>query len=266
VSTCMLADNDVNAIEIVSEMLILDNDINRSEKLAMFCMTTLWILARKSDANKHKIIFEGRTLEAIVEAMTFHRETSLDIQTRACGLLWSLAVNANHRKHIAQLGGCDGILNAMLSHKEVDCLQAMALGALKVISLDAVGQSTLILKGTGSIVADSMDRHPNNATIQSEGCAILCNLARNVDQSVRLVSEREIEAVINAILSNPNSSGVIEGACFALLCFASSNDNIGSIRNNPQIQRALELSFRNHPEAVGEYVQIILGRLRKITA
>ncbi|KAL7470264.1 hypothetical protein ACHAXS_011896 [Conticribra weissflogii] len=265
VSTCMLANNDANAIEIVSEMLILDNDINRSEQLAMFCMTTLWILARKSDTNKHKIIFEGRTLEAIVEAMTIHKETSLDIQTRACGLLWSLAMNAIHRKHIANLGGCNGVLNAMMSYEEVEYLQVMALGALKVISLDTVGQSTLILKGTGSIVAKCMASHPTNATIQSEGCAILCNLARDADQSIRPVSEREIEAVMNAILYNPDSSEVIEGACFALLCFASSTDNIGSIRNHPHTRRALEISFQNYPEAVGEYVQIIFGRLRKIT-
>jgi len=266
VSDFSKADYDAGAIEVVSQALIQDNSTNRSVDLALFCLTTLWVLARKSDTNKRKMIFEDRTFDAILEVMHLYAEVSSEIQTRACGVLWSLAMDPNDRKHVAQLGGCDGILNAMLVHMEVESLHVMALGALKVISLDAEGQSMLRRKEAASIVADSMASHPTNATVQSEGCAILCNLAREANQFVHPVSAREIEVVINAILSNPNSSDVVEGACFALLCFASSTENVNVIRRNLQIRRALELSFQNHPVAVGEYVQTLLQRLQLYTA
>ncbi|KAL7471380.1 hypothetical protein ACHAXS_011676 [Conticribra weissflogii] len=260
------ADDDAGAIEVVSQAIIQDNSTNRSVDLALVCLTTLWVLARKSDTNKRKMIFEDRTFDAILEVMHLYAKVSSEIQTRACGILWSLAMDPNDRKHVAQLGGCDGILNAMLVHMEVESLQIMALGALKVISLDAEGQSTLRRKEAASIVADSMASHPTNATVQSEGCAILCNLAREANQFVHTVREREIEVVINAILSNPNSSDVVEGACFALLCFASSTENVDKIQRNPQVRKALEVSFQNHPVAVGEYVQTLLQRLQLYTA
>ena len=253
------ADADEVAIDVVTQAVIQDNSTNKSADLALFFLTTLWVLARKSDTNKHSIIFEGATFDALLEVMRIY-ETSVEIQTRACGVLWSLSMDPNDRKHVAQLGGCDGILNAMQAHQRNETLHVMALGALKVLSLDTIGKSTLRLSSASSIVADSMGLI-NNPTIQSEGCAILCNLSIEDNQFVRPVSEKESNAVINAILNNPDSLDVHDGACYALLSFASSAANVEIIRRNARTRMALELAFRKHPDAVGKDVQTLLERL-----
>eukprot|EP00579_Thalassiosira_antarctica_P024133 CAMPEP_0201987186 /NCGR_PEP_ID=MMETSP0904-20121228/91663_1 /ASSEMBLY_ACC=CAM_ASM_000553 /TAXON_ID=420261 /ORGANISM="Thalassiosira antarctica, Strain CCMP982" /LENGTH=849 /DNA_ID=CAMNT_0048541285 /DNA_START=201 /DNA_END=2749 /DNA_ORIENTATION=- len=277
---------DAEAIDTVTLSLIHDNATSMSMALALFCLTTLWVLARKSDENKRKIIFEDSTFDAIIEAMEIYHERSAEIQTRACGVLWSLSMDPNDRKHVAQGGGCDAILNAMLIHMDDDALQVMALGALKVLSFDNIGKSTLrsrskhghvaccgslsmdpndrkhvaqgggcdaILnamlvhtnedtlqvmalgalkvlsfdnigkstlrsRGTLSIVADIMQKHLRNPTIQSEGCVILGNLAvDNANQFVAPVTEKEVDAVIRGILAHPESLEVHEAACFTLM-------------------------------------------------
>lgn len=204
---------DGEAIDVVTGALIHDNATSMSSDLALFCLTTFWVLARKNDENKRKIIFEDATFDAIIEAMQIYREKSAEIQTRACGVLWSLSMDPNDRKHVAQGGGCEAILNAMLVHMEDEALQVMALGALKVLSFDNIGKSTLRSRSALSIVSDIMQKHSPNPTIQSEGCVILGNLAVDeANQFVAPVTDNEVEAVIMAMIAHPDSLEVHEAA------------------------------------------------------
>ena len=204
---------DSVAIDVITQALIHDNATSMSQDLALFALTTLWVLVRKSDDNKRKIIFEDATFDVIIEAMQIYRESSAEIQTRGCGVLWSLSMEPNDRKHVAQLGGCEAILNAMLIHIDVDALQVMALGALKVLSFDNIGKTTLRSRGALSTVGDVMKKHLNNPTIQSEGCVILGNLSVDAaSQSVVPVSEKEIDVIFKAMLAHPDSLEVHESA------------------------------------------------------
>ncbi|EED95504.1 predicted protein [Thalassiosira pseudonana CCMP1335] len=262
VSDCIQANSDGGAIDVVTQALIHDNSTSMSVDLALYCLTTLWVLARKSDANKRKIIMEDATFDAIIEAMQIHAESSAEIQTRACGVLWSLSMDENDRKNIAQLGGCQAILHAMLVFMEEESVQVMALGALKVLSFDSTGKGKLRLQDASVVVADSMEKHMNNPTVQSEGCAIICNLAMESNQTVQRVNEKEIAAIVSAILAHPDSLDVHEGACFALMNLASSAANVEVIRKNGNVQLALDFAFQQHPDAVGKDIQTLLSRLR----
>ena len=123
-------------------------------------------------------VYNFSDFDAIIETMLIYRERSVDIQTRACGVLWSLSmVDPNDRRQVAQGGGCEAILNAMMMHMEEDELQTIALIALKVLSIDNIGKSTLCAWGASSIIADIMQKHINNPTIQSEGRVLWKNLA-----------------------------------------------------------------------------------------
>jgi len=265
VGQCTMAGCDPEAIDTITQALIHDNATSMSMDLALFCMTTLWILARKSDENKHKIIFEESTFDAIVEAMQIYRERSAEIQNRACGVLWSLSMDPNDRKHVAQAGGCDAILNAMQVHSDDDALQVMAFGALKVLSFDNIAKSTMRSRGTPTVVANVMQNHLENPTIQSEGCVILGNLAASVDASfVAPVGEREVDAVINGILNHPDSLEVHEAACFTLMCLSSLASNVELIRSNINTRVALELACEKHREEVGNDIFTLLRRLKFI--
>jgi hypothetical protein len=103
---------------------------------------------------------------AIIAAMM--KFESAEIQTRACGVIWSLSMNPDDRKDIAQLGGCQAILQGMLMYTDDEPLQVMALGALKVLSFNVVGRSSLCLISASSVVAASMLNHISNPNVQSE--------------------------------------------------------------------------------------------------
>ncbi|KAL3781305.1 hypothetical protein HJC23_006529 [Cyclotella cryptica] len=265
VKDCMQTGNDNEAIEVVRQALMESQSLD----LALFCLTTLWVLVRKSDDNKQQILngSNEKTRDdetpfcAIIEAML--KFASAEIQTRACGVLWSISMNPDYRKDVAQLGGCQAILQAMLMFTDNESLQVMALGALKVLSSDVVGKSTLRLIDASSVVADSMFKHIENPTIQSEGCAVICNLATGANNFVSPVTEREISAIVNSILSHPDSSNIQEGACFALMRLASSMANVKMIRQNPRAFEAIGLASQKHPDVVGTDIQVLLGKLRE---
>jgi len=267
VGECTQAGADDAAIDTVTQALIHDNATSMSMDLALFCLTTLWVLARKSDENKRKIIFEESTFDAIIEAMQIYRESSdrarsAEIQNRACCVLWSLSMDPHHRRHVAQGGGCEAILNAVrLDHDNQD-LQVVALGALKVLSFDDGGKSTLRQRGTPAVVAGVMRNHIGNPTVQSEGCVILGNLATSESSFVAPVGAREVGAVIDGMLAHPDSLEVQEAACFTLMSLASLASNLELIRRNGSTRVALELACKKHPEDVGEDVFTLLRRLK----
>jgi len=244
ISECTLAGDDAVAIDTVIQALIHDNATSMSMDLALFCLTTLWILARKSDQNKRKIIFEGLAFDAISEVMQIYRERSTDIDTMACGVLWSLSMDPKDRKHIAQGGGCQAILSVMLEHTDDDALQVMALGVLKVPSFDNIAKSTLCLKGTMAIATDIMQKHIRNPTIQSEGCVILGNLAGDdTNQFVVPFSEVVVYAVIRAMLNHPDPREVHKAACFTLMSLAPSAVNMEMIRRNAMTDDVGNITF-----------------------
>ena len=151
----------------------------------------------------------------------------------------------------------------MLVHIDEDDLQVMALGAFKVLSFDNIGKSTLRSQGTLSIVADIMQKHLRNPTIQSEGCVILGNLAvDNANHFVAPVTEKEVDAVIRGILAHPDSLEVHEAACFTLMSLASSAVNVELIRMNGMTSVSLELACQKHPEDVGNNISTLLRQLK----
>ena len=263
VGQCTAIGCDPEAIDTVTQALIHDNATSMSEDLALYCLTTLWVLARKSDENKRKIIYKDATFDAIIEAMQIYRDISAEIQTRACGVLWSLSMDPVDRMHVAQGGGCEAILNAMLVHAREDALQVMALGALKVLSFDPTSKITLVSRGALGIVGDIMRQHTTNPTLHSEGCVILGNLAVDeATQSVAPVSPGEVDAVIQGMMAHPDSLEVNEAACFTLMSLASSITNRELIRKNDMSKVALELAFQKHPDDVGISILTLLRQLK----
>ena len=128
-----------------------------------------------------------------------------------CAVLWSLSTK--YEKHVTQNGGCKAILYAMRNHVKVDKLQVMALGALTALSFDSVGRWTLLSRDGVSTVADIMQTHVHNPTIQSRGCVILGNLTVDEERlSAVPVSEKVVDAIIKGMLSHPSSLEVHEAA------------------------------------------------------
>lgn len=257
------AGEDAGAIDVVTQALIHDNATSMSKDLALFCLTTLWVEARKNTETKKIILNEGRTFDAVIEAMQIYRDRSVAIQTRGCGIIWSLALDPNDRKYVAQLGGCQAVLNAMSTHIENEPLQIMGLGALKVLSFDNISKSTLRSHGAVAIVGDVMQNHVYHSKMQTEGCVILGNLSVDaISQSVVPVTEQEIDVVIKAMVCHPDNLEVHESACFTLMSLASTASNVKLIRGNDMSKLALELSLQKHPDEVGINILTLLRKLK----
>ena len=172
-------------------------------------------------------------------------------------------MNPEDRVHVAQLGGCTAILNAISFHKDAEKLIVMALGALKILSADKVGKQMLNSEKTSTIVTEVMKAHMYSPTVQYEGCILLGNLAVNdADQFIHPVSKKEIDVVVNCMLANPDSFDVHEAACFTLMRLASSATNVELIRNNTTTKASLELAFQQNPDKVKNNILILLRRLR----
>ena len=214
VEMCNNTGLDEEAINALKMALIHDNGTTKSKDLAIFCLTKLLALARKSDDNKRMMIVDDidgagaySAFDAIIEAAQIYRG-SAEIQQEVCAVLWSLSIK--YQKHIAQNGGCNAILDAMAIHMADYTLQDIALGALKVISLDSVGQLTLSSRGGMAIVTQVMQTHVYYPAIQSRGCVILGKLT--VDEVGTTVGEKEVDVIIKGMLAHPNSLEVQEAA------------------------------------------------------
>ena len=247
-------ESDAKAIEAISSALTESS----GEDVVVFCLNNLWALVRKSDENKRNVLFgfnedtrdEETPFGAIIGTMLAFVETSSEIQTKACAVLWSLSVIPEYRNDVAQLGGCEAILQAMLWHTDNESLQVMALGALNVLSRNAIGKTKLNQGGASLIAADVMINHTRNEEIQSTGCGVICNLAAG--QFVGNVTEREVSALLNSIISHPTSCRLHKDACFVLLSLAYSGENAELIREHPRANEAIYLAFQRHAYAVGD--------------
>ena len=216
VEMCNTTGLDEEAINALKMALIHDNGTTRSKDLAIFCLTKLLVLARKSDDNKRMMIVDDidgagaySAFDAIIEAAQIYRE-SAEIQQEVCAVLWSLSIK--YQKHIAQNGGCNAILDAMTVHMADYTLQDTALGALNVISLDSVGQWTLSSRGGMAIVTQVMQTHVYYPAILSRGCVILGKLTVDEVGQYTTVGEKEVDVIIKGMLAHPNSLEVQEAA------------------------------------------------------
>jgi hypothetical protein len=212
VEMCNTAGLDEEAIDVLKTALIHDNATSTSKDLTLYCLTKLLVLAGKSYDNKRMIMFAPgiSAFDAIIEAAQIY-QVSAEIQHMVCAALWSLSTK--YEKHVTQNGGCKAILCAMRNHVEVVKLQVMALGALTVLSFDSVGRWTLLSRGGLSIVADVMQTHVHNPTIQSRGCVILGNLTVDEERlSAAPVSENVVDAIIKGMLAHPSSLEIHEAA------------------------------------------------------
>mmetsp|Transcript_6446 Transcript_6446/g.14895 ORF Transcript_6446/g.14895 Transcript_6446/m.14895 type:complete len:285 (-) Transcript_6446:166-1020(-) len=250
------------AIGCLTQALITDNAHSKDVNLACFCLTKLWDLARESDANKRAII-SGQYTDVIIETMKLFNELSCEIERIGCGLLWSLSMMVENQPLIAEKEGIEAILNAQLRYKNDLQLQIMAMGALKVLSFDPRAKGVMRRKYGTDVVADIMNEHTFDATIQVDGCVIIGNCA--VDDGVNYtheVSEREIEAVLAGMVAHEGLLVVAEAALFTLMSLAHSKSNATVIQQNQLSKIAMDKAFKQHPNELAMTILTLIKRLK----
>jgi len=133
---------------------------------------------------------------AIIEGMRVYNNAG--VQEGACAALGNLAMNAANQKAIAEAGGIEQIVAAMVAHQ-------------------AAG-------GVRKWVSWRMGNIPAQVGVQQAACCALGKLAdNNAANQAQIARAGGIERVVAAMTTHPAEVRVLEMACWALFKFGDQN-------------------------------------------
>jgi hypothetical protein len=231
-------------------------------QVQVFCLSAIWDLCKDDDAYKASLISTSAP-EDILLAMMNHL-SSAAVQERGCGALWSLSVNQHNRIIVARAGAPARIIRAIIDHKSDESVVRTGIGALRNLSPESEIRETLVNLQASQRVAEAMAMHRTIACVQRDGCAFLSNSAVDLDRhQVSIVTDKEIEAVIEAIRAHPQEPSVVAGACFALKNYTIEELNLTILARFPNAVGLLE-DVANHSNETNSRrsANIVLDRLR----
>ena len=148
-----------------------------------------------------------------------------DICGQVCGLLWTFAVEPQHRKDIVSEGGVQAILNAMRTHNSSSSslLQKKGCGALTAITTDGEGRLAARAESGINVIVEVMRTNYTNSDVLEEACRVLSNLAvysEGDDDEVFMVTPGEIEMITTSMKRYIHEQPLQEAGCRTLWNYA----------------------------------------------
>jgi hypothetical protein len=156
-------------------------------------------------------------LLAIVQSMERFTD-NVDIQVSACRALEKLALDGENETAIADVGGVEAILAAMMANFTNASVHEAAWGALMNLSCQNA-DSVMTVDTTGGMdaIIAAMQHHVDNPTIQRNACGTLANLCISNDtRRAALVKAGGFVAIAAALQRHWNDSDVKDEASSAL--------------------------------------------------
>ena len=235
--------NDVMAAENSEFLAELLNNTMRShrerEDIQSLCLRTIWDMSKYNHENKSVIMATG-LYDCLIFAMKDF-PNSVEAQENGCGALWSLSVNQFNRVILVRAGACERILRALDSHLNIEGFVQTAFGALRTLSPEREARMVINHMLGSQRVVRAMALHRFVVNIQRDGCAILSNLAVDMErQEVSVVSSEDLQAVVRAMRDHLKSESVITSACFALKNFSYEESNVRNLRRFEDVVSLLE--------------------------
>jgi hypothetical protein len=169
--------------------------------------------------------------EFVVETMARFSDSAV-IQEQGCGAIWSLAVNASSRVDLTRAGACLRIYKALADFSSIESLAKTAIGAMRTLTPQLEAREAFKTLNTSKLTVQAMVTHPLCVPMQRDGCALLSNLAVNIEQQfVAVVPREELEAVVNTMANHREVPSVIQAACFALKNYSHEDRNCRTLRH-----------------------------------
>jgi hypothetical protein len=173
---------------------------------------------RVEQANKHRAsIARTGGLLAIVQSMERFTDNA-DIQVSACRALEKLALDGENETAIADVGGVEAILAAMMANFMNEAVHEAAWGALMNLSCrNADSVMTVDTAGGMEAIIAAMQQHVDNPAIQRHACGTLANLCISNDtRRAALAKAGGFVAISAALQRHWNDSDVKDEASSAL--------------------------------------------------
>jgi len=166
------------------------------------------------------------------------------VQERACLALGTLANNTANHKAIAQAGGIEEIVTAMVAHQAAGMLskwvswvmgnilaqvgvQQKACFALGMLANDNGAHQAQIARAGGiEQVLAAMAAHQMAVELQQEACWALRNLAADDNVAAKIAESGGIERVVAAMVANPSAVEVQKCACGMLVILSQKKRSV----------------------------------------
>jgi hypothetical protein len=165
---------------------------------------------------------------AIVQGMRKHSKHA-QVQQQGCRSLSRLARDDDNRIKIAEAGGIEAILAALVAHtdaggwgggKDASALVVgKAFAALCKLAVSD-GNKTKISAARGNrgikVIVDAMTAHKESVRVQQHACGVLYRLADNEENQVQIAGAGGITAVLATMKRHKSSADLQQYACGTL--------------------------------------------------
>ncbi|KAL3944715.1 MAG: hypothetical protein SGBAC_001185 [Bacillariaceae sp.] len=226
------------AEEIVAQSLVSAiREHQTKEDVLIYCLRTIWESCKENDIMKREVMKMDVSRDIVNVMKKFSKSAVL--QEVGCGATWALAIKAENRLGFIRRGSCAIIMAALDRFKTHENVVCSAVGAARTLSPEDDAREPLRVAEGSKMVAKAMRAHPTSSIIQRDGCAFLSNAAVDMKmQYVTVVSQEELQTVLQAIHNHRNDSSVVAGACFALKNYTVDENNCRTLR---KIENSMDL-------------------------
>lgn len=217
----------MDSAELMSEILINSMDSHpKMEEVQLLCIRTVSQAFQQLDtmpfvaAHGHKrVLFAMKTFPS-----------SLKIQSEGCEALCVLSVRDDTRLILTRAGSCTFVDKALTQFLGDAGLAASALKILRSLSFEQEGSSALEKLNMSTKMVEIMYCNLSSAEIQRDGCALLSNLAVDVEkQRVSAVDKNILAVVVAGMQEHEEDNSVIASACFALKNLTHEESNLRAL-------------------------------------
>lgn len=211
----------------------------------------------------------------VLQAMKNHRQ-SIKVQQAGLNLLVEWTENDNLRLDLIRHGLCDHVAPLLSMHVGDAIAVQDVVAVLRLVTLEQEGRALCQRVHTSQLVVQGMQCHATQGRIQTDGCAVLSNLALDMDlKSVVVVSSVVLDAVVAALVGqaallergrSDADWAVIKSACFTIKNLLYREENRRTLASRDDLLQGLETVVQKKPrgskDAVVVFEKLQLSRVQ----
>eukprot|EP00977_Amphora_coffeiformis_P010246 scaffold2383_cov161-Amphora_coffeaeformis.AAC.2 len=227
--------------------------------LQSFCMENMHMPTQ--------VVLDTGVYRGVLQAMKNHRH-SLKIQRAGLALLLQWSEEDELRTLLIGRGLCELISPILSLHfRDMDVVQDVT-SLLRLVTLEEEGRALCQSMDVSQLLARGMQSHANQAGIQTDGCAVLSNLAVDVKhKTVAVVSPAILDTVTSALLTQVAAIGrgqcdqtgwtVVRSACFTIKNFIYQQTNLRELASRDDLLQGLETVISHGPRRSKDAVTVL---------
>ena len=197
--------------------------------------------------------------------MKNHRH-SLKVQQEGLDLLAEWGEHDDLRLDMIRHGLCDHLAPLLSMHGGDATVVQHVVALLRLVTLEQEGRVLCQRVNASQLVVQGMQYHPTQSRIQTDGCAVLSNLALDMNvKTVAIVPSAVLEAVVAALLGQAALVGtsrsdadweVVKSACFTIKNFSYRQENLRALASHDDLLQGLEMLVQQRPRGSKDAVVI----------